>query len=113
MLSKSLLMGYLVHLDTFSLAELCVECAWDGVSRDTLGCYPRTQEMRQIQTQRQEPKQASWERMGSANTILVVRADLKMGKGKTGVQCSCTAVSAYKQVQRRNLQGNQRMGMLW
>lgn len=96
-------MGYLVHLDTFSLAEFYVERAWDGVCRDTLGCYPRTQEMRQIQTQRQEPKQASWERMGRTKTILVVRTDLKMGKGKTGAQCSCTAVSAYKQVQRRNL----------
>lgn len=40
--------------------------------------------------------------VGEFKMILVVRNDLKMGKGKVAAQCSHAAVSAYKQVQRRN-----------
>ncbi|KAG9339793.1 hypothetical protein JZ751_022459 [Albula glossodonta] len=39
---------------------------------------------------------------GEFKMTLVVRNDLKMGKGKVAAQCSHAAVSAYKQVLRRN-----------
>lgn len=38
---------------------------------------------------------------GDFKMVLVVRNDLKMGKGKVAAQCSHAAVSGYKQVQRR------------
>ncbi|CAH2222152.1 peptidyl-tRNA hydrolase 2, mitochondrial [Pelobates cultripes] len=39
---------------------------------------------------------------GEFKMILVVRSDLKMGKGKVAAQCSHAAVSAYKQLLKRN-----------
>ncbi|NWX67291.1 PTH2 hydrolase, partial [Promerops cafer] len=39
---------------------------------------------------------------GELKLVLIVRNDLKMGKGKVAAQCSHAAVSAYKQVHKRN-----------
>ncbi|NXK36948.1 PTH2 hydrolase, partial [Piprites chloris] len=39
---------------------------------------------------------------GEFKMVLIVRNDLKMGKGKVAAQCCHAAVSAYKQVERRN-----------
>ncbi|XP_040192875.1 peptidyl-tRNA hydrolase 2, mitochondrial [Rana temporaria] len=39
---------------------------------------------------------------GEFKMVLVVRNDLKMGKGKVSAQCSHAAVSAYKQLLKRN-----------
>ncbi|NP_001016657.1 peptidyl-tRNA hydrolase 2, mitochondrial [Xenopus tropicalis] len=39
---------------------------------------------------------------GEFKMVLVVRNDLKMGKGKVAAQCSHAAVSAYKQLLKRN-----------
>ncbi|XP_041882339.1 peptidyl-tRNA hydrolase 2, mitochondrial [Corvus kubaryi] len=39
---------------------------------------------------------------GELKLVLIVRNDLKMGKGKVAAQCSHAAVSAYKQVHNRD-----------
>ncbi|XP_072022280.1 peptidyl-tRNA hydrolase 2, mitochondrial-like [Amphiura filiformis] len=40
--------------------------------------------------------------LGEYKLILVVRNDLKMGKGKVAAQCSHASVSCYKQIAKKN-----------
>lgn len=39
---------------------------------------------------------------GEMKLVLVVRSDLKMGKGKAAAQCSHATLKAYKQLQKKN-----------
>lgn len=39
---------------------------------------------------------------GELKLVLVVRSDLKMGKGKVAAQCSHATLKAYKQTQKKN-----------
>ncbi|KAG7157015.1 peptidyl-tRNA hydrolase 2, mitochondrial-like [Homarus americanus] len=45
---------------------------------------------------------ASLASVGPTKLALVVRADLKMGKGKVAAQCSHGTLAAYKQIQKSN-----------
>lgn len=98
---KPITMDYLYNPGTLSVVAgvTCGLClGWS--LRGRFSIFPRNKRPLCNNIQADEPSVMG--ETGNFKMVLVVRNDLKMGKGKVAAQCAHAAVSAYKQVMKRN-----------
>uniref|UniRef100_H0XXW0 Peptidyl-tRNA hydrolase 2, mitochondrial n=1 Tax=Otolemur garnettii TaxID=30611 RepID=H0XXW0_OTOGA len=98
--SKSLVMEYVAHPGAFTLAAgvacgMCLRWAF----RVRIGMLSKGLTR---QAQSETGTEANILGENGEYKMILVRTDLKMRKGKVAAQCSHAAISAYKQIQRKN-----------
>ncbi|XP_075051399.1 peptidyl-tRNA hydrolase 2, mitochondrial [Mixophyes fleayi] len=93
-------MDYISNPGTLSLAAGIACGIFLGWS--LRGRYGHSRNMRSVAENEEESNTSVMGESGELKMVIVVRNDLKMGKGKVAAQCSHAAVSSYKQILKRN-----------